>query len=171
MWHFRTLALPLTFMIFIAVECPSIAAQASSETTPSPQSSRTSTSVAMKQERITIGQAPWLVLTVKNLTDQPIYIGGTNFLPHVDGKQGEQTRTYYHRRRRLEPGVPSLPLMGPPDARKIAPGATATVSFDLTIYYNLATPGEYSVYVEYRDESGKWLRTNTVNFEMEAPTQ
>lgn len=170
MRNFRTLALPLALTLFIAVKCPSIEAQTSSETTPSTQPWSFSTSIAMKKEKITIGQTPLLILTIKNLTDHPIY-RSDYFLPHVDGKQGERTRTYYHRRLRQEPGVPSLAGGGPPDARKIAPRGTATLSFDLTDYYDLATPGEYSVYVEYRNESGKWLRTNTVKFEMEAPAQ
>jgi hypothetical protein len=168
MLHFRTLTLPLTLMVFIAVKCPSIDAQASSETTPSTQSSWINTSIAMKREKIPVGQTPWLLLTVKNLTDQEMY--KDDFLPHVDGKQGEATRTYYHRQLRLEPGVPSLALMGPPDARKIAPRGTAIRRFDLTDYYDLATPGEYSVYVEFRD-SGKWRRTNTVQFTVTPDTE
>jgi hypothetical protein len=52
-----------------------------------------------------------------------------------------------------------------------APGESAIKNFDLTVYYDLSVPGKYSVYLDVRDASGTWLRTNTLQFEVQPSSQ
>jgi hypothetical protein len=123
----------------------------------------------MKQPEIPARQAPWLIISVKILADNPRY--GDEFLPHVEGEKGEMPRTMYHRQRRHEPGLPELAAGSPMGwvPREVKAGETDIRRLDLTKYYDLSSPGKYSVYVEYPDESGKWQHTNTVQFTMLAP--
>jgi hypothetical protein len=121
----------------------------------------------MKQPEIPVGQEPLLIVYVKNGTNQSYSDSGV--LPHVEGEKGEVTRTTLHRQLRHEPGVPGLPISGPPEAQEVKAGQTAIRQFDLAKYYVLGAPGKYSVYVEYLDEEGKWQRTNTVQFTVRTP--
>ena len=62
-------------------------------------------------------------------------------------------------------------------ARFIAPGSVDSLKFDLSGFYDISKPGDYSVYLEIydpagpKDGSGHWLRTNTAKFEIQAPAQ
>lgn len=166
MRRYSALVLYLTFVIAIAAVCTSLKAQ-----TPS-QAARSTfgVSIAMKQSEVPAGQAPWVTIHVKMLRDTQFSL--LEHLPHVEGEAGELPRTMYHRQRRHESGVP--PLAG--DLHSVFPieykaGESTIRNLDLMKYYDLSTPGKYSVYVEYRDESGNWQRTNTVQFTMQAPAQ
>jgi hypothetical protein len=61
--------------------------------------------------------------------------------------------------------------------RSIAPGSVDSQKYDLSYFYDLSKPGDYSVYLEIydpagpKDGSGHWLRTNTAKLEIHAPTQ
>ncbi len=124
----------------------------------------------MKQSLVPVGQPIVLDIAVKNVSNESYY--GDDFLPHIEGEKGELTRTEYHRRRRRhEPGMPELAVMGPPPDREIKAGKTGYRGLPLGAYYDLSAPGKYSVYVEYRYENGKWQRTNTVQFTVQAPAR
>ncbi len=128
--------------------------------------------IAMQEVNVPLTKAPWLVLTVQNMSDHPLQDDGFDLEYRVtvlkDNKELRRTRLY--RQLRHEPGLPELDMGGPPDARRIDVGATVTREFDLAKYYEFEGPGKYSVYVEILDLSGKW-RTNTVVFEMQTSSQ
>jgi hypothetical protein len=61
---------------------------------------------------------------------------------------------------------------GPVAGIPIPPESSAQQTFELTRFYDLGVPGKYTVYMEVYDQSGpldgsgKWLRTNSVQFEI-----
>lgn len=67
---------------------------------------------------------------------------------------------------RLRPG--EAPLRAGENALwTIAPGRSGVHKFQLAYLYDLNTAGKYTVYAEIHDPSSKkWLRTNTVKFEV-----
>jgi hypothetical protein len=166
MRRFLVFVLHLASIIAVTEMCTSLKAQAPSE---SVRSSLISASIAMKQPEISAGQATWLIIYVKNIDNKSYY--SDEFLPHVEGEKGEITRTMYHRQRRHDPSVPGLAGGGLADANEISAAKTTVRRCDLTKYYNLGIPGKYSVYVEYMDETGKWQRTNTVQFTVQSPAK
>ncbi len=84
---------------------------------------------------------------------------------------GEPPKTLWHRRLLGEPGLEPLEETVPAFPRDILPGRSADRTFLLSAFYDLGIPGKYTIYLEVREESGTWLRTNTATFEMQAPHQ
>jgi hypothetical protein len=110
---------------------------------------------------------------VKNLTDESIIIHNYMYRVYVEGDKGEPPTTLFQRQMtwRLKPGDVSLPT-DEHAVWNIAPERSDDMKFQLAYLYDLSVPGEYSVYAEVVDPSSqKWLRTNTVKFKVQAPTQ
>jgi hypothetical protein len=101
---------------------------------------------------------------------------------HVTSKDGEPPKTELHRHLLgdFRPGDGPELMSGPVVGRFIGPGSSTlqeSPKYDLTYFYDLSKPGDYSVYLEIydpygpKDGSGHWLSTNTVNFKIRAPVQ
>jgi hypothetical protein len=134
-------------------------------------------SLKMQTEQIQIGQMPWAILTTYNLSDQPVTIRDSMYRVYVYGKDGEAPTTLVQRNLtgRLRPGDVALlhgPDVGPwrlwPTG---GPGDSDVRKYELAYLYDLSAPGKYTAYAEVMEpSSGRWIRTNTVNFEMTSPT-
>jgi hypothetical protein len=143
--------------------------------TPSHQSDSITVRLSIEKEKVAIGQSPWAILTVKNLSNHEIPIHDWMYRVHVEGENGEAPTTYVQRAitHRLRPGEASL--RGDEQFLwTISPGKSDIHKFKLDYFYDLGALGSYTVYVEVVDpftkESSiqKWLRTNTVKFTMQA---
>jgi len=96
----------------------------------------------------------------------------TDYRIHVEGEKGEPPKTSYHRsiRGEFQPGDKNLVGGGVIDS--VPPGGSEVRKYDLTKFYDLTVSDKFVAYIEVRDESsGTWLRTNTVQFTMQAPAQ
>ena len=142
---------------------------------PPPQPESITVNLSIEKEQIALGQSPWAVLTVKNLSNHEMPIHGWMYRVHVEGENGEAPTTYVQRAitRRLRPGEADLRT----DEQflwTISPGKSDIHKFMLDYLYDLSVPGKYTVYVEVVDPSTeksstqKWLRTNIVQFTMQA---
>lgn len=140
---------------------------------PAHKSNSIYVTTAMKSDHVPAGTSPYLVVTIKNLTDHaispPSYCNG-NVNVYVQREKGEPPTTYYQRAvtRRLLPGEADLPCTLNVDV-PLRPGESLTLTWQLSELYDLSAPGKYSVYMELRDSDGLLLRTNAVQFEVESP--
>ncbi|HYS43064.1 MAG TPA: hypothetical protein VEM32_03695 [Geobacteraceae bacterium] len=170
---FRTSVLCLTTIIAVGAE--NIAAHAQ-PVSASRQSPSMVVSIAMQKDRVLVGRAPWVVLTAKNITDRevPFRTSLSAFHPYVEAEKGEAPKTELHRHLRgdFRPGDHPDLAGGDQAIREIAPSGSTVQTIELTPYYDFTKPGKYSVYLEVYDQSTKlWVRTNTVQFEIQAPPQ
>jgi hypothetical protein len=160
----------LAFIAMIVTSSISIGAQS---TASGPKQNSISISLKMKEQQVPIGQSPWAILSVKNLTDESIIIHNYMYRVHVEGDKGEPPTTLVQRAMtgRYKPG--DEPLRADENAAwYIAPETSDENKIQLAYLYDLSAPGEYSVYAEVMDPSSqKWLRTNTVKFTVQAPTR
>jgi hypothetical protein len=165
-----TLALSVTTIILIAATSNTLDAQDASTASKSPS---IVVSIVLEKESVPVGQSPWVVLTVRNLIDHDVPMHGSMMRLHVEGEKGERPTKLVQRSitGQLRPGEGAL--RGDEDVVwSIAPGESDFHKFKLTYFYDLAEPGNHSVYMDVMDPSSrKWLRTNTVRFEMQASTQ
>ncbi|HWO33343.1 MAG TPA: hypothetical protein VNO32_31480 [Candidatus Acidoferrum sp.] len=143
--------------------------------TPPPQSDTITVKLSIDKEQVAIGQSPWAILIVRNLSNHEMPIHGWMYRVHVEGEKGEPPTTQVQRQMtgRLRPGEAAL--RGDEfEVPIISPGKSYIHKFKLDYLYALSVPGEYTVYVEVMDPSTqksstqKWLRTNTVQFTMQA---
>jgi hypothetical protein len=135
--------------------------------------------ISLQKSSYASGEKPIAVLAIKNVTSEPIWFSNNRYLEriHVTRKDGEPPKTelYRHMLGDFRPGDGPGLLSGPVVGRSITPGSLDSQKYDLTYFYNLGEPGDYSVYLEIydpagpQDGSGHWLRTNTVNFKIQAP--
>ncbi|MFY9644346.1 MAG: hypothetical protein WAK29_04160 [Terriglobales bacterium] len=154
-------------------------ARAASQTPP-PQPESIAVNLSIERKQVAIGQSPWVDLTVENLSDHSIALHGRMCRVRVEGEKGEPPTTKVQRQMtdRLRPGEAPLredenflPMIWPKDI----PGDSYTQKWKLDYLYDLSAPGKYTVYAECMDPSTeksstpKWLRTNTVQFTMQAP--
>ena len=126
--------------------------------------------VSLQKSSYTVGEKPFAVLAIKNTGSEPIWFSDALYLEriHVTTKDGEPPKTELHRHLLgdFRPGDGPGLLSGPVAGRAIAPGTVYSHSYDLTYFYDLSKPGNYSVYLELydpagpKDGSGHWLRTN-----------
>jgi hypothetical protein len=148
---------------------------------PAGQAPAISITLSLQKQEFATGERPLAVLTVKNISDRTVSSlrGDTSdFRVKVEWEKGEAPKTSYHRRIRgerypgeLRPGETPLPL-GSAVLIPIPPGGTEIKEVDLAAFYELTNPGEYTAYVEVWDRVSKTrLRTNTVQFTMEAPAK
>jgi hypothetical protein len=136
--------------------------------------------ISLQKNSYAIGEKPIAVMTIKNISSNEIWFSTASYLYriHVTSKDGEPPKTELHRhilgdfRPGDGPGLRSDSV-----GRDIAPGAVDAQKYDLTYFYDLSKPADYSVYLEKydpagpKDGSGHWLLTNTSNFKIEAPVQ
>ena len=135
--------------------------------------------ISLQKSSYAIGEKPIAVLAIKDVSSEPIWFSNNRYLEriHVTRKDGEPPKTelYRHILGDFRPGDGPGLLSGPVVGRSIAPGSLDSQKCDLAAFYDLSTPGDYSVYIEIydpqgpQDGSGHWLRTNTVNFKIQAP--
>jgi hypothetical protein len=140
-------------------------------------------SLKMQTEQVQVGQMPWAILTVYNISDQPVIISDAMYMypyrVYVYGKDGEAPTTLVQRQLtgRLRPGDAPLNYTLNVDSSIVVwpnggPGDSCVRNFELAYLYDLSTPGRYTAYAEVMDPlSHRWLRTKTVTFEMMAPAQ
>jgi len=135
-------------------------------------------SLKMQTEQIQVGQMPWAILTVYNLSEQPVTIGDSMYRVYVYGKAGEAPTTLVQRQLtgRLRPGDVPLregPNVGPSTLWPAGGAGDSCVrKFELAYLYDLSSPGRYTVHAEVLDPSShRWLLTKTVTFEMTSPAQ
>jgi hypothetical protein len=168
-----------TFIV-IAVTNISVDAQTTTRTVPSAmsKSATMSLSISVPIEQITLGQKPWVSLTVKNLGSEAIAYPRERI--YIEGPKGEPQTTHVQRAmtHRLNPGEADIRETGfrPP----IAPGDSFTMKYDLSYFYDFKEPGKYTVYIEVFDrlsekpnaknDTDNWLRSPLAKFELLPPT-
>lgn len=146
---------------------------------PTPNNDALAVSLKMQTEQIQVGQMPWAILTVYNISDQPVTIRDTMYRVYVYGKDGEAPTTLLQRQLtgRLRPGdVPLNITLNVDSSIVVWPAGGAADwcdrKFQLAYLYDLSAPGRYTAYAEVMDPSShRWLRTKTVTFEMTSPAQ
>lgn len=167
--------LPNKFIVALAFALIAVIAdddlQVAAQTTSAAPSPAITVSIALQNEKVIVGQSPWVGLLIKNETDREIEISDYMVKLHVEGAKGELpripnseviTRRIDSRVARLKPAV-YVPWT-------IGPGDSSLHRYDLAHFFNLKDPGQYTVYMETMDlSSRKWLRTNTASFEMKRP--
>jgi hypothetical protein len=172
MTDLRTLALAVMTVLVVTARCTSIDAQTTSQAS---KSALISVCISMDKSVYPVDQKPTVVLTMKNIASRQVCLStaSTVYRVHVDTEGGEAPETEYHRHLRgdYRPGDRSPIPEGPVICSPIVPGSSDTLSFNLTTYYDLSVAGKYSVYLEVQDDSGVWLKTNAMQFEMVAPSQ
>ncbi|WP_263416481.1 hypothetical protein [Terriglobus albidus] len=136
--------------------------------------------LSLEKSSYVIGETPIAVMTIKNISSKEVWFSNASYHRriHVRRKDSEapKNEVYRHMLGDFRPGD-GPDLRSDTIARPIAPGTVATQKYDLTYFYDVSQPGDYSIYLEIydpagpQDGSGHWLRTNTVNFEMKAPSQ
>jgi hypothetical protein len=179
MSELRTLTQSVAAIMVIVAGSISVGAQ---DASPVGQSASITVSVAFEHNHFVVGQTPFAILTVKNMTDEVVSLrtGVDSFRIHVTGEKGEPPQTEFHRHLHgdFRPGDGPNLSSGSGVAKEMEPGASQTMKFDLAAYYDLSTPGKYSVYIEVLDAAPptqvrkwSWLRTNTAHFEIQPPTQ
>ncbi len=151
------LALFATAVIAVSAICVSVKPKLF---LPSSHSPSIAVSVAMEGDRVPVGQKPRAILTVRNIgSNNWVEVGNPeNYRVHVDDKSGELPRR-------------ALEVTGPAFDDDLPPGMSRTMKWELSSFYNLSAPGDYSVYFEVQEEPGVWLRTDIVQFEMLAGAQ
>ena len=175
---FQILALQSVTIAMIAASCALLNGQDSS---PSAKSDLIAVSIKMKQDSVQAAQHPLVLLTSKNICKHNLFPSlSSDTRVHLEVENGEPPLTYRHRQLRGEAGLPTLAGGGPgriplnvPGEKPyegIPPGGSDVEIVDLGELYKLI-PGKYTVYLEVQDLSGVWLRTNTVHFEIQPPTQ
>jgi hypothetical protein len=166
----------MTRLCTIVLCIPAITLIASAQTAPPPaQGPSIAVSLELLKTHIPAGQKPTAILTIENISHSSSFSTASSFYRvHIEGKDGGPPETEWQRHRRgdFRPGDGPDLVDGPVVDRNIAPGTSAITTFDLTAFYDLSAPGEYTVYMEYLDapngpsKPGVWLRTNTVRFEI-----
>jgi hypothetical protein len=171
MSRFQALILSFAIMAIYTASGTSVDAQ-----TKTPASPPASISVSLSFARVSFRDPPpdprpWAIVTVKNIGNRSVPLGTDmrDYRVHVEGEKGEPPKTSFHRsiRGEFQPGDTPLAFGGPVD--DIQPGESYVHKFDLTYFYDLKVSGKYTVYVEVQDElTNIWVRTNTVQFTMQA---
>lgn len=126
--------------------------------------------LTMDKQEIPIGQSPWAILKVKNLTGHELPIFGNTYRVYVTGEKGDPPTTLAQRRRtgKLKPGE-AAERTDEYVVWTVPPNESGIKKIQLAYLYDLSIPGKFTVYAEVADPfSHKWLRTNTVKFTMQA---
>jgi hypothetical protein len=171
----RCLATRLVWIGLVAACNTFVCASAVAQTSTTSSDSIT-VNLSLDKKQVAIGQSPYAILTLKNLSDHEIPIHAWMYRVRVDGENGEAPTTYVQRAitGKLRPGEPGLRA----DENyiwTIPPGESSVHKFQLTYLYDLSVPGKYTAYLEVMDPSTlkssepKWLRTNVAQFTMQAP--
>src|SRR5580704_4670597 len=141
------------------------------------QSNSVAVSITLESDHIAAGQKPVLIVTLKNIGRATLDFSPASdrYRVHVAGKDVDppETELQRHHHGDFRPGDGPALVEGPVVVTEFAPGEAVTRKFDLTRFYDLSKPGEYNVYMDVydpsgpADQSGLWLKTNTVQFEVE----
>jgi hypothetical protein len=175
MLRFRTLA------IFGAATIATIGGPIPLSAQPAPMTTQpvsVSIRLSLQKSNYAIGEKPIAVMTFNEISSDGIWFSNDPYQEriHVTSKDGDPPKTelYRHLLGDFPSGDGPALLTGPVVGRFIAPGAADSEKYDLTGYYDLGRPGDYSVYLEIydpagpKDRPGHWLRTNTVTFKIQA---
>ncbi|HEY2016463.1 MAG TPA: hypothetical protein VGH38_23325 [Bryobacteraceae bacterium] len=143
-----------------------------------PNNDSLAVSLKMKADQIQIGQKPWAIVTVSNITGQAVIFRESMCRVYVYGKDGEAPTTLVQREftGTLRPSHAALrgdDNVGPQTVWPTGGAGDSLVrEFDLTYLYDLSAPGKYTAYAEVLDpSSNQWLRSKPVTFEMKGPAQ
>jgi hypothetical protein len=162
---FRRVALPGAMIFIIVAKCISLDAQ---PVAPANQADSITVSIALDKDQFPVGQSPWVLVTMKNLTDHDLPFHFDTIRLHIEGGNGEPPTKLRQRiaTGKLHPG--ETPLMEDGNAEMFIPAGKPRIQkIDVIYFYDLSVPGKYSVYADVRDPmSRKWLRTKTVQFEI-----
>jgi hypothetical protein len=130
-------------------------------------------SITVDKNQVPVGQSPWAILTVKNLSDHEVAIHDYAVRLHVEGEKGEPPTTLVQRMTtgKLQPG--ERPLRADEYVVWTIPaGESSSHKYKLSYFYDLSASGNYTAYLEVMDpNSQKWLRTNTAKFEVQTQAQ
>lgn len=166
MTKLQILAVSMAVSASISTESLALHAQAAS----GPGQPAIAVSIALDKERVSVGQSPWAILTVKNLADHDVVLRDLMIRLHVEDEKGEErpmTRVQRNITHKLLPGEAALPGTGIGPVWVIAPGQSSSHKYELSYFYDISQPGKYKVYIDVVDPSSrKPLRTNTAKFEM-----
>ncbi len=178
MTMFRIIRMFVGMTLAITICSPPLRAQSSSA---GKQPDSISIHITLQKSNFAVGEKPIGVVAITNTSQHEVCLltAPDLYRVHVATKDSESPKTEFHRHLRGEfrPGDGPDLAPGPVDCRAIAVGSQDSLKFDLSAFYDLSSPGDYSVYLEIydpvgpKDGSGHWLRTNTVKFKVEAPTQ
>lgn len=83
---------------------------------------------------------------------------------HLTGPKGEPPKTPWYSK--LLAG--ELPTTLAAVTRLVAPGSSVNRTFNLSAFYDLTTPGIYTVNVDVREPSGAWVETNEATFHIDS---
>jgi hypothetical protein len=162
-------------LIVIASMTITVRAQTVAKPTVTSQSTTISISIGVPAGHITVGQKPWVSLTVMNLGNEEINDPWDRV--HVEGPNGEPPTTLRQRQvtDRLRPWEPPLRI-DDYGARHIAPGDSFIAKYDLSALYEFKEPGKYTVYIEVVDslaakaktraDNNYWVRSPVATFEI-----
>ena len=178
MLRFHVLAMFISVTVAI-VSCP---IPSSAQSAPAANhTDSVSIHISLQKSTYAIGEKPIAVMAIENTSSNEVWFSTASYLYriHVTSKDGGPPKTEFHRHLLgdFRPGDGPALMEGPVAGRSIAPGSADAQKYDLTAYYDLSKPGDYSVYIEIydptgpKDGSGHWLRTNTTKFEIVAPTK
>jgi hypothetical protein len=173
-----------TVVMFLAATIATVAGAISSRAQPAPaanQPDSVSIHILMQKSSYVIGDKPIAVMTISNISSNPIWfsIVSWHYRVHITNKNSEPPKTEFYRHilGDVRPGDGPMLMSGGIGGWPIAPGSTGSQSYDLSAFYDLSTPGDYSVYLEIydpsgpQDGSGHWLRTNPAQFKVQTSTQ
>ena len=147
--------LSVVLMLLVVSSCTNTCAQVTQAT---PNNDAVAISLRMKTEEIPVGQMPWAMLTMKNMSNRPVTV--SSYRVHVEGKDGEPPTTLSQRQMTDTLRAGDAPMnvtlnVGPP---VVQPDEPYVLKFELAYLYNLSAPGKYTVYAEVRDpSSNRWL--------------
>ncbi len=131
-----------------------------------------SATIKMRQPPLSVAEASTIQIEVKN--DRWTDYEGDDLFPHVERDSEEIAKTTYYRERLHEPGTRQYGFMeGPrPDfpsmrgENGVRAHQSSAWEIDLLNFYKFDAPGKYSIYVEFPDDSGRLMRSNTIKFEI-----
>jgi hypothetical protein len=130
-------------------------------------------SIALDKNQFMVGQSPSVIVKMYNHTESVLYLHGNWFQVHIEGENGEPPTTLRQRDStgKLLPGESPMRM----DETAVMPifvDEPRTQTFIVKYFYDLSASGKYSVYVEIKDPlTNKWLRTDTVYFEVRKPSK
>jgi len=117
---------------------------------PTPNNDALAAALKMQTEQIQVGQMPWAILTIYNLSDQPVTISDSMYRVYVYGKDGEAPTTLVQRELtgRLRSGDSPLPRGPDGGSSTVWPaggaGDSCVRKFELGYLYDLSAPGRYT---------------------------
>jgi hypothetical protein len=141
---------------------------------PANQTDSITVSMTLDKDHLSVGQSPNVRVTMNNQTNHNIPFHFDMLLLHIESPSGEPPTKLNQRMAtgKLLPGEAPLRADEYYSEDAIPARESITRTIRTKFFYDLSTPGKYTVYVDVKDPlTGKWLRTNTAQLEIVAPTQ